>query len=1035
MATITSAANGNWSAGASWVGGIAPVNGDKVYIAHTSTAASTISTDATGYAIGATAITMTGTVAAGSFVVGESVTFYGDPNYYPIAAWNSATKVLTIGGTGLIVAIPASSVRVTSRGHVITVDTNAIEGGDDTSTAINVTGTLKWSRTATSQLTVNGELLVLTKGTFDMGQSADPIPVAYTATLKTNRSAALADGKWGVTFQDNTGLYIYGAAKTTNALLVSDISAGATSARVTDGTGWAVNDRVVFAATGTSATEQDVKTIGTITLVSGTVYDITWTGGTTYGHKANGPVGNMTNNCIITVYNTTYRSYFDAMWNTVQPTNSREIRYVTFEEFATNTAGGVFQKQAGITFRCSGSTTVTTPWISVGNIAIYQTTNGSGGIQHGNNKARFYVNDVALYMTSGTAILGYAGGVVDNNRLYVYRTSSAVTFGYSEGTRSHRFYDCYFTGYSYALTFNGGIQPEFHRCYFFAGLYTLFWNTVNGAYFNSCYFGSGGSTPTGASVSQSYIATCGVESLGSGILRDCYFDATKTTVGGTYNTGASTLELAVVNKNANVTAHELCYPAARFYRENSIISRGKSCIAYSASTTAAKSFKTIYIPASNNVALTIKGRLRKNSSYGSSTRPTVTLSGLGITPQTFTMTDSTDTWEEFTFTATQTSGNDGSLELVFTCQSTSTSALAYLDGVLYDPFCQYKDFYGYSYAPTTPALTVDPVITQATEATVSAYTGISIAAGVITLTSDHSIEELYDYCQYYRVANQLAPFFTSTDGVNFTSTYNITMTGANLTGIGVINMPANTLTMTGGAISSVYIYALNGNTGYLNVTGLSAHSVLLQDGAGTQLDYQASVTGTYSYFVPVTATGTWKFVTKKAGYEHQTITFLSTTGGAFGSAANTPQKITADGLAMYSGASSALVAVSFTGTTQANIDIANGTATLQAAFDETEVALTTNDGLLWIAAGKDDNAIFNSSSGDYLFMTDDWRLRRASAGDVNATLQAFAISTQGVVVDGVNGGVLFLTSDTPAAIAAAVLDAGVLTTGKFLALK
>jgi hypothetical protein len=36
-------------------------------------------------------------------------------------------------------------------------------------------------------------------------------------------------------------------------------------------------------------------------------------------------------------------------------------------------------------------------------------------------------------------------------------------------------------------------------------------------------------------------------------------------------------------------------------------------------------------------------------------------------------------------------------------------------------------------------------------------------------------------------------------------------------------------------------------------------------------------------------------------------------------------------------------------------------------------------------------------------------------------LQAFAISTQGVVVDGTNGGVMFLTSDTPEAIAAEIL--------------
>src|SRR4030067_1925874 len=97
MATITSTASGNWSAGGTWVGGIAPVNGDKVYIANT---------------------------------------------------------------------------------HTVTIDTATCEGGDDTSTAINVQsgGVLKWSRTTSSQLTVQGALLILNGGSFASGTRADTIP-------------------------------------------------------------------------------------------------------------------------------------------------------------------------------------------------------------------------------------------------------------------------------------------------------------------------------------------------------------------------------------------------------------------------------------------------------------------------------------------------------------------------------------------------------------------------------------------------------------------------------------------------------------------------------------------------------------------------------------------------------------------------------------------------------------------------------------------------------------------------------------------
>lgn len=72
MATITSATSGDYATGATWVWWIAPVLGDKAIIAHTSTGLAQFSTDATWYAIGATAITLTGTVLAWSFVINEN---------------------------------------------------------------------------------------------------------------------------------------------------------------------------------------------------------------------------------------------------------------------------------------------------------------------------------------------------------------------------------------------------------------------------------------------------------------------------------------------------------------------------------------------------------------------------------------------------------------------------------------------------------------------------------------------------------------------------------------------------------------------------------------------------------------------------------------------------------------------------------------------------------------------------------------------------------------------------------------------------
>jgi hypothetical protein len=65
-------------------------------------------------------------------------------------------------------------------------------------------------------------------------------------------------------------------------------------------------------------------------------------------------------------------------------------------------------------------------------------------------------------------------------------------------------------------------------------------------------------------------------------------------------------------------------------------------------------------------------------------------------------------------------------------------------------------------------LPANTIITETTTATVAAYTGISVnhSTQVITITSDHSIEEIYDYCYYNLCLSSSITydeFFTSTD--------------------------------------------------------------------------------------------------------------------------------------------------------------------------------------------------------------------------------------------------------------------------------
>jgi len=503
------------------------------------------------------------------------------------------------------------------------------------------------------------------------------------------------------------------------------------------------------------------------------------------------------------------------------------------------------------------------------------------------------------------------------------------------------------------------------------------------------------------------------------VMTDCKFWTPAISFYQNLSTANIKYKLSIVNKGAVVTSQEEYRYSGVMIRDNSTFNRSPSSEKFNPQTASRAFTRTYTVPAPNNTARRVIGYLNYDTNYGAWTPPSVTLSGLGITPVTYTAT-TINTWNKFDLSATQTSGNDGNLTLTTSWQSTATTWFFWVDGIPDAPFITNCRHYGFLF-DWLIYRTVDSIIQTATEATVWAYTGIAIAGSTITLTVNHSVRELYDYVKWYlcQTANLwVADFLTSTDGVNFSSTYNLILTNANLTGTANITT-TGTLTVTGTSTSTPIITASNGKTGYLNLSWLSAHAVYLQDGSGVQKDYQASVTGTYSYFLSNVLTGTWKYVIKKSGYTYQVGTFTPSTGWQFNITSSTPQKLTPSGGAMYTASTTALATISFTGTTQANIQIGNGEVTAQQAFDMTETALTTNAGMIWLSI-RGECSIFLSFWGNYLFMSSAWRLQRWHSGDVLATLDAFVTSSDGVAVDGVNGGVLFLTSSVSTDIANAV---------------
>lgn len=158
-------------------------------------------------------------------------------------------------------------------------------------------------------------------------------------------------------------------------------------------------------------------------------------------------------------------------------------------------------------------------------------------------------------------------------------------------------------------------------------------------------------------------------------------------------------------------------------------------------------------------------------------------------------------------------------------------------------------------------LPVNSIITVTNPVTVAAYTGISInhSTQTITISSNHSIEEIYDYC-YYNLCLSASityeEFFTSTDGINFTSAYDLTLNGGSITGTGTINLGTKTFTRAGSETTTLPITYNSGAAvfGNINVSGFVANSRVRVNNTTDNIElYNAVVAGT-SVTIPVTWT-------------------------------------------------------------------------------------------------------------------------------------------------------------------------------------
>jgi len=732
---------------------------------------------------------------------------------------------------GSVVPVEGDKVTIAA-GHTVTLD-GTFTWGDDTAAsgvsptaftggAIVVNGTLKASRTVNSSLTAKGDLCIGATGTLDYGTEGSPIPSGVTATMLLNKSAAPVSVKYGLITINGSQFYAYGTPRTVNATLTSTANAGATSLTVDNVTGWQSGDRLVLHSTSSTSGDMDERTISGAITGSGP-YTVPLSSALTYQHLVSGRVGNFTHNVAFRSFGASTPGYIAQQAATTQAAATRVARYVLFENLGDRNSS-VAKWSGWAIFQGTGSSFAANPY-SLRDCSFYTLGNTlSHGVTIHYVWKRTTISDLAIAVnTSSNGLYEASGSVVDAYRVVSYRSATFLQTGYSQGGATCRHFDCDFFGANTYTVSGNGLSPEFYRCRMGASNRLISAGGIVGAQFVDCDLGSTFQFASidGICVSQNEGAVVSATFLNCSVQNTPF--VMTLNAGNRFQDSASTSFYLLTNKNADLTNQELYTPSGVTSRDNGIRNRSVSSIRLEpyANAPAGALAREITFPANNGETKRVIGYLRKNASYGSATRPSVTISGLGITPVSFTMTDSTDAWEKFDLSATNSSGINGSFKLTFSAQSANANAACWLDGIYDAPFVMVYRHYGFVFDSGQVARTVDAA-SVLSESSALALSGLSVDHGTQTLTisGSRSLSEIYDWVHAHlcQTANLAQPeFFTAQGGGNYKCTYNVVLTGA-ITGAGALSMPGNTLTVTGGT-STVPITHNAGTFASVSVTG------------------------------------------------------------------------------------------------------------------------------------------------------------------------------------------------------------------------
>lgn len=681
--------------------------------------------------------------------------------------------------TGGVVPVEGDKVNIAA-GHVVTVDGNYTWGDDTVGTtittgAINVSGTLKASRLVSSSLTAKG-VINLNYGThaLDYGTDEDPIPDGVVAEMVLNKATTPAY-RAGI-----RQLTIVGAGahqkstfvgsnirKRGVPLAANTIAANPVISLTQADHGWKVGDELLFFTTtdNTNTNECEVRTISAIS--GGDARIVTLSSALTYIHKAGSPAANLTCNVILRPFNTaaaqnTTLGFPVPNQGTALLGHTLHMKNVRVNEMGNTSVNqgmldlGGQNPNSGLDYQFYR--------------AVFYNSVTLGGSVGISPPARFPVFEECVFSLRGTIFYQGRPPVLKNCWLAVGTVSNSGGPGYTldgcwiTGVRDmlpltlpsgSKVTNTILSGVGVAALDTAAVGITLENCDLG---YTYGWKRYYGqtgiAYFNSSGY-----------------------AVADYIVKDCLLHAANATASTASDMSpqSDSCQVLYLNKNNDPTQQAVNTRRGWVDRENTIKHRGSSSVALTPISVGAALKRASPIFCAAGKTIRVVGYVRMNSAFrnaGDFTEPTVTLSGLGAAPVSFSVNGAADTWHKFDLTITSAVGYDGSFLLTYSAApKTVVTGTVYFDGVADSPFVTKVRHFGFMFDESSPIRTINPVV-QVSEAVAAAYTGVTINPAnpsiVIGAGNVDTWRKLYDHYQAWSCLNVAEEsLLVSGDGITF----------------------------------------------------------------------------------------------------------------------------------------------------------------------------------------------------------------------------------------------------------------------------